>query len=275
MEQDYKRKGKQNLNDRADDYQGDESSSTHYNSSVIPAPTLFPPALQLSQVASRNILSSGSKDNGRDLAELYESDYFKEYYSVTRERVEGAENYFLCGVKIPRPFIKKEKVMDSFAKIVKADYPIKNGKLYRAHLGGDIEIKSDGLLRNTSSTDSESFEEYLVSLFNHTAATGSCGGVMSFSAKMKVSQGFMADNKSLVTINIDSFGEQVKENFISTPQLIIKYGASLLSEGKITEDILLKAIDQLGNKEYEFFFIGKLGGMRYGEIPADHLTISQ
>lgn len=273
MEQDYKRKAKKNLNDRSDDIQG--SSSEDYDSNVSHAFTLFPSVPESLQGDSINILPSPRNYNGSDLAELYESDYFKEYYSIRNELMERAGNYFVCGVKIPKMLIKKEEVMDSVTKIVKADYPIKNGKLYRAHLGSSMEIKSAGLLRNTTATEGESFEEYLVSLFNHTATTGSCGGVMSLSAKKKVSQGFMDDNKSLVTINIDSFDEQVKGNFVSTPQLIIKYGAALLRGENITKDTLLKAIDQLGNKEYEFFFIGKFGGMRFGEIPAAHLIIDK
>ncbi|QBF25556.1 hypothetical protein EXN22_07525 [Pseudomonas tructae] len=157
----------------------------------------------------------------------------------------------------------KDVIFDSEEKLRQVDYKVKGGSLYRAHHSSENDVNERGVLRNTSGDDAESFDDYLVKLFQHTAGHGSHGAVMSFSSEATNAKGFLSDNKVLVEVAVDVS----KPEFISVPQLILQHAGRLLSSGKLEKCTLLTAMDQLNNNEHEFFCIGKHEGYQWGEIP--------
>lgn len=126
-------------------------------------------------------------------------------------------------------------------------------------------MTSAGVTRNTQENEEECFDDYLAKLFEHTAGHSSQGAILSFSSHEKTAKKFMAEGKLLLKVDADS--EADKNEFISVPQLILQHGGRLLKAGKINKLTLLSALDQLNNREREFFYIGKPHGYRYGELP--------
>lgn len=160
---------------------------------------------------------------------------------------------------------KKDSFLNSEEKVKNMDYSIADGFLYRAHRSDSQTVMMMGITRNTEQNTSESFDDYLAKLFNHTASHGSQSAVLSFSSQKNKAKKFMSEEKILLKINADS--EADRNEFISTPQLILQHGGRLLETGKIDRLTLISAIDQLNNKEHEFFYIGKPDGYHYGEVP--------
>ncbi|MBH3428934.1 hypothetical protein [Pseudomonas alkylphenolica] len=169
------------------------------------------------------------------------------------------------GSIIKKLFNKKDNLLDSEEKIKTIDYSINDGFLYRAHRSDSQTVMMMGITRNTEQNTSESFDDYLTKLFKHTASHGSQSAVLSFSSRKDKAKKFMSEEKVLLKINADS--EADRNEFISTPQLILQHGGRLLETGKIDRLTLISAIDQLNNKEHEFFYIGKPHGYHYGEVP--------
>ncbi|OMP11071.1 hypothetical protein COLO4_04055 [Corchorus olitorius] len=158
-------------------------------------------------------------------------------------------------------------------KIRDADYAIKDGFLYRAHYADSHTVTSAGVTRNTQENEEENFDDYLAKLFEHTAGHSSQGAVLSFSSHEKTAKSFMAEGKLLLKVDADS--EADKNEFISVPQLILQHGGRLLKAGRIDKLTLLSALDQLNNREREFFYIGKPHGYRYGELPPYKLALGE
>ncbi|MHA1053680.1 RHS repeat domain-containing protein [Enterobacter mori] len=217
------------------------------------------------------------EDNQEDeytLDHFFNEPRTKGYIELRKELAENSSHFTVGKLKIPRPFAKKETIFDSAESVRKADYPMVDGKLYRAHYGSTAQIVREGVLRNVDDkAQPEEFDAYLIKLFRHTAGHGSEGKVMSLSAAKNKSKKFMSEGKTLVTINVSLYDEDTKKLFISTPQLIIRHGARLYREGKINLETLGGAINQLNSKEHEFFFTGKTEGLRYGEISPDKVLL--
>lgn len=169
------------------------------------------------------------------------------------------------GSIIKKLFNKKDKFLNSEEKIKNMDYFITDGFLYRAHHSDSQTVMMMGVTRNTEQNTSESFDDYLTKLFNHTASHGSQSAVLSFSSQKDKAKKFMSEEKILLKVNADSEADRIE--FISTPQLILQHGGRLLETGKIDRLTLISAINQLNNKEHEFFYIGKPHGYHYGEVP--------
>lgn len=215
----------------------------------------------------------GSEEVEKTLTDFFSEDQVKEHISVSDE-LKANDGYWVFGaLRFKVPFVKRDRSFYSVRKIQSADYSMKSNVLYRAHFGTVKDIARHGARRNVGCSGDEDFEDYLVALFKHTAGSGSDGRVLSLSSKKSVSKKFMSEGKVLVSIKADLYPQPVDEVFLSVPKLILKYGARLFYRGKIDYQTLLGAIDQLNSKEHEFFYVGKEGDGRYGEIAPSKLTV--
>ncbi|QHG64127.1 RHS repeat domain-containing protein [Pseudomonas putida] len=216
---------------------------------------------------------AGNEEDEKTLTDFFSEDEVKEHILVADELKANDGYWVFRGLRFRVPFVRRDKSFYSVNKIQSADYPVKGHVLYRAHFGAAEDIARDGVRRNVGVGGEESFDDYLVALFEHTAGSGSDGRVLSLSSKKSVSKKFMSDSKVLVSIRADLYSEPVDNLFISTPQLILQHGARLFYRGKIDYSTLLGAIKQLNSKEHEFFYVGKGGDGRYGEIAPDKITV--
>ncbi|WP_223481321.1 MULTISPECIES: RHS repeat domain-containing protein [unclassified Pseudomonas] len=201
---------------------------------------------------------------------------FKEFKAVRKEIHELGSGFKVFGVRVSNPFNKMDEILDSREKLQAADYQIKNGLLYRAHLSNTTTIQNKGLLRNTSlHSNQEDGKSYISSVFKHTAGTGSEGAIMSLSTRRSIAKKFMNDHKKLVAIDLNKLGADVAESFVTVPELILKFGGMMLREGLIEHLDLIKVLDQLNNKEHEVFFVGRTENLNFGEIPARAISVAK
>lgn len=199
--------------------------------------------------------------------------FFSDPYVIEHLALAATLKKNQSGARLSNIFNKRDVCFDSEQKIRDADYAIKDGFLYRAHCADPHTVTSMGITRNTQGNEEENFDGYLAKLFEHTAGHSSQGAVLSFSSHEKTAKKFMAEGKLLLKVDADS--EADKSEFISVPQLILQHGGRLLNAGKIDKLTLLSALDQLNNREREFFYIGKPHGYRYGELPPYKLAFGE
>lgn len=217
---------------------------------------------------SASSASSASSAGGISLTDFLASPEVVEHMQLAREllnmtRLELSSEHEENSLHVS----DEDIIFDSEEKIKQIDYRVEDGYVYRAHYASRDDISKDGVKRNSSIAESdEDFDDYIAAIFHHTAGHGSEGRILSFSSKKEKSAEFLGNEKLLIKVQADS--EAGKNEFISTPQLILQHGMRLLNNGKIEKSILLSALDQLNNKEHEFFYIGKRDGYRYGEIPS-------
>lgn len=199
--------------------------------------------------------------------------FFSDPYVIEHLALAATLKKNQSGTLLSNIFNKRDVCFDSEQKIRDADYAIKDGFLYRAHYADPHTVTSAGVTRNTQENEEECFDDYLAKLFEHTAGHSSQGAILSFSSHEKTAKKFMAEGKLLLKVDADS--EADKNEFISVPQLILQHGGRLLKAGKIDKLTLLSALDQLNNREREFFYIGKPHGYRYGELPPYKLAFGE
>lgn len=194
-----------------------------------------------------------------------DSSFFNDPYVIEHIALAATLKKNQAGTMLSNIFNKNDICFDSEQKLRDADYAIKDGFLYRSHYADPHTVTIAGVTRNTQENEEENLDDYLAKLFKHTAGHGSQGAILSFSSHEKKAKKFMAEGKVLLKVDADN--EADKKEFISVPQLILQHGGRLLKTGKIDKLTLLSALDQLNNKEYEFFYIGKPHGYQYGELP--------
>ena len=217
---------------------------------------------------SASSASSASSAGGISLTDFLASPEVVEHMQLAREllnmtRLELSSEHEENSLHVS----DEDIIFDSEEKIKQIDYRVEDGYVYRAHYASRDDISKDGVKRNSSIAESdEDFDDYIAAIFHHTAGHGSEGRILSFSSKKEKSAEFLGNEKILIKVQADS--EAGKNEFISIPQLILQHGMRLLNNGKIEKSILLSALDQLNNKEHDFFYIGKRDGYRYGEIPS-------
>ncbi|MHA1057154.1 RHS repeat-associated core domain-containing protein [Enterobacter mori] len=118
------------------------------------------------------------KEDEYTLKAFFNEPRTKEYIEVQKELAEHSSHFTVGKLKIPKPFAKKETIFDSAESVRKADYPMVDDKLYRAHYGSAGRIMREGALRNVDDkAQPEEFDDYLIKLFRHTAGHGSEGHV--------------------------------------------------------------------------------------------------
>ena len=195
---------------------------------------------------------------------------------VRKEIHQSATGWTVLGKTLPNPFKSRENLVSSREELQGANYSIKNGLLYRAHVSGVSPVANAGLLRNTiGSPTPEGFKEYIANVFKHTASTGSKGAVLSLSTQRNVAKGFMSEEKTLTTIDLNKLDVDMAQDFLTVPELILQYGGMMLREGRIEHSDLVKALDQLNNKEHEVFFVGQAIGLNIGEVPAKAIVATK
>ncbi|VVP91497.1 hypothetical protein PS914_03171 [Pseudomonas fluorescens] len=195
---------------------------------------------------------------------------------VRKEIHQSATGWTVLGKTLPNPFKSRENLVSSREELQGANYSIKNGLLYRAHVSSVSPVANVGLLRNTTGSPTpEGFKEYIANVFKHTASTGSKGAVLSLSTQRNVAKGFMSKEKTLTTIDLNKLDVGMAQDFLTVPELILQYGGMMLREGRIEHSDLVKALDQLNNKEHEVFFVGQAIGLNIGEIPANAIVATK
>lgn len=209
-----------------------------------------------------------SKEDDAFLDDFFSGSKFQDFLTFRKEMRKHESGARVFGLRVPNPFKKLDSVFDSREKLKAADYQIKNGLLYRAHLADKVVIEGSGLLRNPAKlSTTENYKSYIADVFKHTAGTGSEGAILSLSTKRDVAKNFATEKKTLVTIDVNKLEPELAEHFMTVPRLILNYGGMMLREKRIEHLDLIKALDQLNNKEHEVFFMGRDNDLNTGEIP--------
>jgi insecticidal toxin complex protein TccC len=210
-----------------------------------------------------------SSDQDQEALKAFFSGSELEKFLAFNKMVEQEANVKLLGLRIVNPFKRQDRIFDTAEKLKAADYEIKKGELYRAHLSDVAKVRKDGVLRGSGAPlGNEEFKEYIAAVFKHTAGAGSKGEILSLSTKREVAKKFMAVDKVLVTVDTHRLEKSDSLDFMTVPKLILEYGGMMLREKRITHLDLVKALDQLNNKEHEVFFVGRVDNMNFGEIPS-------